>query len=333
MIWSFELPTVITFLGILITGTWASLPVVFISGIVLFSNSSVVSLLALVSLHMVAFLQTATQARKSAIVLTQKAYFLRLLGCFVALFGIAADGGVYSILWIFVGLLMTLPLFPFSLFFSRHYQALSVRSFVDTVIIPSVVTLMILSRLKPEIKAQHPEVWDVSLVVLGLASATVPALFSGMSKRLRWTVVHLAQSWMGWFVFALVLESTGTLVQFWAAALGFLTLSIRWLESTASLGGYPSATARAFLLGLPGSLAFVVLQNLIPGIVSMNPLWLIWFLIVYVLNVFALIQGYESEGHQTPVVGDGASVNNKKGKLLFLLLLVVQIGLVVGLSR
>jgi hypothetical protein len=322
MIWDLQLPMLLVFASWLVTGTWASLPVMLFSGVVLFSSSTVVSLLALISLHLVAFLQTAVHSKKTAIVLTQKAYFVRLLGCFLALFGVATQGESTSILWVFAGLILTLPLIPISVPFSRHYLSLTSRAFIDTVLIPALVTVFVLARIKSSVKEEFGVIWDLVLVLIGIATATVPAFFAGLSSRSRWTLIHISQSWIGIFIFVLVPELKEDLFVLLPAALGFGVLSVRLFESSAPLGSYPSAIARAILLCMPGSLGFLVMRQILPGIVGLNPLWLLWVLAIFVMHVYALVQSYQP---------NEALKTNPSVPLKWWLLLVVQIAVVVGL--
>jgi NADH:ubiquinone oxidoreductase subunit 2 (subunit N) len=326
MIWEFHPYSIFALAALLMTGIISgargSLPVTLISGVVLLSSSITVNLLALISLHLVSFLQSALQAKKAALGVTQKAYFIRLLGCFIAIFGMSTEGSTWSPLLMFFGLILSLPLFPLSTGLSRHYHAISSEAYLDTVVTPALVTLVVLWRLKTTVKSDYLQVWDSVVMILGLTTYLMGAVFAAFSKRVRWNLTHLSQSWIGFCLFALVLTSVdeshdlGTVIL--CSMLLHGVIGFRMLQVSNREPAWVDAMARVFLLGAPLSLGYFVFSKVLVGVVSLNPVWLALLFAVQVIQVFALIQSYSSEHH-------GSRMGWR-----FSILLLVQVGLVVG---
>lgn len=322
MIWDLNPVMIMVFVSWCLSGFLSSLPITLIAGVVLMSSSVVVNLLALLSLHLVAFLQTAMNSKRNAMVLTQKAYFLRLFGCFLAVYGIASQGSAYANLWVFFGLLVSLPVMPWSVGFARHYSALTSRAYLDTVVLPAVVTLMVMARIKSAVKLDYAQIWDVSLCVLGLITYSLSAVFAGFSKRVKWSLIHLTQSWMGFALFALVIDAETVSISLLGSLLGFVILGFRLFDLGSRQSSLFDAISRVSLLGIPGALSFLVFKEVIPGFVAMNPLWIALLFVVQSFQAYALIQGvsFENKGPAKP-------------SLQFILLLLVQLFLFVGLLQ
>ncbi|MBS1959275.1 MAG: hypothetical protein JST80_07390 [Bdellovibrionales bacterium] len=322
MIWSLNPVMIMVFASWCLSGVIASLPVTLIAGIVLMSSSVVVNLLALISLHLVAFLQTAVNSKKTALILTQKAYFLRLFGCFLAVYGVSSEGSQYSTLWVFFGLLISLPVMPWNVGFARHYVALTSRAYIDTVVLPALITLVVMGRIKDQVKVEYSQIWDLTLCCLGLATYAFSAIFAGISKRVRWILIHLTQSWLGFGLFALVMDAERVPVLLLGSLLGFVLLGARLFDLGSRQSPLFDAVARVALLGVPGALSFLLFREVLPGVVAMNPLWIIFVFVVQCLHAYALIQGIEFGEHKTT----WPSVR-------YLIALLAQLLLFVGLSQ
>lgn len=323
MIWDLHPVMIMVFAAWCLSGVLTSLPITLIAGIVLMSQSVVVNLLALISLHLVTFLQSAMSSKRDAVVITQKAYFLRLLGCFIAVYGIGAEGTPHANLYIFFGLLLSLPVMPWSMGFARHYSALTTRAYLDTVIMPALVTLVVMARIKSQTKVEYGQIWDLTLCLIGLFTYTFSAVFAGFSKRVKWVLIHLTQSWLGFGLFALVIDADQVSISLLGAVLGFILLGFRLFDVGSRQSSLFDALARACLLGIPGGLGFLVFRQVLPGVVAMNPLWVCLFFIVQSFQAYALIQGTDFNTKPTA----------QRPAVRYLLLLLVQIVLFVGLLQ
>jgi hypothetical protein len=290
-----------------------------LAGLILFSHSLPVSILALISLTLLSFFVTSSKSRRSATSHTQRAYGLRLLCLFVALTGAALESYEVSSLLVFLGLLASLPIFLWSILFSKYYEATGLRSYLYSVIIPAIATLDILLKSKVLIKSDWAPWWDAGLISMGVATALFGAWLSFTKNRTKLKLIYLAQVWVGLAMLLLVAESDKN-AHLALTAIACLVVTMPVLISYASQLALPFRTAaQVVALGLPGFLTFSALYYSVKTIVGFNVHWIWVFAVIYLFQALSLCMGGDAD---TEVETPGESKNLK---LKFFLLMAVQL--------
>lgn len=283
-------------LGAVIALSWAfSLsPDAFLSIViallVFWSRSVPVSLLLLLSLNLVAFIQATLGGKKSGSGYTQKRYAITFLGIFTALFGSSLTGMSVSYPLIFFGLLLALSSGFTLLFFNRHYEQLTLKAYISSSLIPSLVAINILLKIKTEMKADYSQVWDISLLVLGLFTFVYSSLLAASKERLKPVLIYLSQTWVGLLLFLSVIDYENMNLIAFASISVFTVTSLVMLNCAWQLGDRYYSFAKMSFLGLPGLVGLTALYFAIRMTIGMNISWLLVLGFGYILNAITLIR-------------------------------------------
>jgi hypothetical protein len=292
--------SLVVFLSWILTASFSGLPVVILSGLILFSNSISINLLLLMTLTLVSFITTARSARKEATSLAQKYYAIRFFGILIALLGSI----VYPPMMMF-GLLISLPIFLWSLLFDRHFESMTVRTYLYSTIVPAVATLVVLGRIKPIVKADYGQLWDISFAVIGLTTLLMGSVLGFLKKKTKSLVIALAQSWIGLAIFLLMIDAD-PIVHYALSALFCFTVTGPILMTLGKqLGVRAETLSRIVMLGMPGFLSFSMVFYSIKSIAALNVHW-IWFIVVaFLFQVLAMmVNGYAPESSSEDVKVD-----------------------------
>jgi hypothetical protein len=290
----FSLPAALvalSWLPCLPVGGWLAVP---IAAAVFFSRSVPVSLLFLMTLQVIAFLQSTRGSRRAEHALVQKRYLVSMAGLFIAVFGASLGEHAFSKWIVFGGLLISIPTGAHQFFFSRFYERQTLAAFLGSVIIPGLAGIEILLKIRPEMKAESGQVWDVVLSVIGIFTYLYSSLMGALRLRMKASVIHMTLAQMGLALFILVIDQD---------PLGRNTL---WSISVASVGGAAllslgdqmgprlGAFSRVAALALPGLAGFTAYFFAMKMAGSMNPAWIAVLLVGYILQAVTLVvvRGY-----------------------------------------
>jgi hypothetical protein len=316
MIFEWSALNAIVFLSWLLTSSWVGLPVVLISGLILFSGSIPIDLMLLMSLTLVSFFTYSRSSRKSVGPLAQKYYALRFFGVLLALIGSI----VFSPL-IMIGLLITLPIFIWPLLFQKHFEASSIKTFLYATAIPAMATLVVLGRVKGLIKSDHQQLWDITFGVVGMSSLLLGSVMAFLKRKTKGLVISFTQAWLGLAVFLMMID-VEPMVHFAISALFCLIATAPLLLITGKQLGRRAETAtRIVLFGMPGFLAYSTIYYSMKSISELNVSW-IWFVIAaFLFQVLAImVNGYALLSSDHP-----QAIGATKAKFRFIIVILVQL--------
>ena len=251
-----------------------SLLSILIAALIFFSRSVPVDILFLLSLNLIAFLQATLGGKKSGRGQTQKRFGIVFFGSFCALMGSALPQSVVSYPLMFFGLLFTVTNSITSFFFAKHYENLSIKSYLQSVIIPSIAAINILLKIKAGVKADYTQLWDITLLILGLSTFFLSSLLSLAQRRLKAVWIYLSQAWVGMLLFLLVIDSETLTTETFAAYAILAVGTIMFLNLGSTLGGRYFSFAKITALGLPGTVGFTALFFALKLTMNLNIIWL-----------------------------------------------------------
>ncbi len=256
---------------------------------VFFSRAIPVNLLFLFTMTLIAYIQAMLGGQKSGSAGTQKRFVLLLVGLTSALFGTSISGYSPSLLFIFFGLILFIPNGFTTLFFNRHYERLTLRSYVQSVVLPAFVALDILLKIKTDVKAEYAGVWEITLMGVGLFTFLYSTVLAWAKTRLKQVLIHLSQAWIGLALFLLTIDSNSiNRAVFTAIAIGTVG-SIVLLSLSAQLGPRHFSFAKIATLGLPGTIWFTAWFFSLKMAIGMNILWLLVLGLGYLIQAITLI--------------------------------------------
>lgn len=251
-------------LGAIVAASWLlcvskeSYVSVLIAFLVFCSKSVPASLLLLLLLQMVAFIQAnfGTQRENSGI--TQKRFILVLFGALLSIFG-SALGSEFAGRWvIFLGLLLMVPNGVTTFFFARFYERLTLKAFIGSCLIPAFVSIDILLKIRADLRETHGAVWDLGVMGLGGLTLLLLGLLSFSKVRFKSLLIFWSQAWLGLALF--LLASDSGLAPVAQASLSIFPVAMVSLLSIApQMGERYYAFARAASLGMPGVIGFTAL--------------------------------------------------------------------------
>jgi hypothetical protein len=282
-------------LGALVIGSWAltlsadSIFVVLLAAFVFFSRSVPVSLLFLLSLNFVAFIQASLGGKKSESGRTQKRYGMVFFGNFCALIGIALPNAQWSYPLMFFGLLLTIANLVSSFLFYAHYESLSLKAFLQSVMIPSFVAVNILLKIKAGLKAENAEIWDVVMLSLGLSTYIFSSLLALSKRRVTAVFIYLSQAWLGLLLFLLVMDAVKNASEAFAAIAISALSSTALLNYASKLGGRYFSFAKVVAIALPGAVGFTALYIALKLTIAYNGIWLVVIALGYAIQAVTLI--------------------------------------------
>ena len=268
---------------------------VLVAGLSLFSKSLSVELLLLLSLTLYSFVVSIVEGKRNENQIYQKYYYLRMMGCFVALTGHAMPSGMESAWMILVGLLFTLPNILIAIVFKRHFISMTTRAYLYSTALPALMTLHILSHVRNDIKLEIPQSWDILLTVLSIGSLMGCSVLAFFHSRTKALLVFLTQSWIGLGLFLLVPEQSPFSVLAFTALLAFVMTAPRLILLGKQCGKSSQVFYRLVLLGLPGSLGFSVYYYSIKCVAQLHVVWILTVLFAYLFQLFALMMNDKRE--------------------------------------
>jgi hypothetical protein len=316
----FSLPSALvalSWLPCLPPASWLSVP---FAAAIFFSKSVPVSLLFLLTLQVIGFLQSTRGSRRADHPLVQKHHFISVAGIFLAIFGASLGDHPQAKILIFGGLILTIPTGAHLFFFSRFYERQTLASFLGSVIIPALSGIEILLKIRAEMKAESGQLWDVGLSVVGLFTYLYGSLMAVLRLRMKSSIIHLALAQIGLALFILVIDHE---------TLGRTTL---WALSVAAIGGAAllslgdqmgerfGAFSRVAVVALPGMAGFTAYFYSMKMAISMNPVWIAALLAGYLLQVITLVA----------IPGYGFSSPERITRIRFWMVVLVQVAAGVG---
>jgi hypothetical protein len=233
--------------------------------------------------------QASLGGKKSESGRTQKRYTVVFFGSFCALIGSALPNTAISYPLIFLGLLLTISNSVSSLFFYAHYESLSLKSYVQSVLIPSLVAINILIKVKTGVKTEYAQLWDIVLLTLGLSTFMVSSLLALSKRRLKSVLIYLSQAWLGALLFLLVIDSEALTGEAFAAYSITAVSSVMLLSVASKLGTRYFSFAKVAALGLPGTVGFAALYFALRLTISLNIAWILALGIGYVVQSITII--------------------------------------------
>jgi hypothetical protein len=231
---------------------------VLIAFLVFCSRSVPASLLLLLLLQMVAFIQSnfGTQRENSGI--TQKRFMMVLFGALLSIFGSALGAEFTGRLLVFLGLLLMIPNGLTTFVFARFYEGLTLKSFIGACLIPAFVAIDILLKIRPDLRGAHGALWDLGVMGLGGITLIYLGLLSFSKVRFKSLLIFWSQAWLGLALFLLASDSEIAPVA--QASLSIFPVAMVSLLSIApQMGERYYAFARAASLGMPGVIGFTAL--------------------------------------------------------------------------
>ena len=282
-------------LGLIVVASWAlTLPVnslvsVALALLIFISKSISFSLLFLLSLNLFALIQAILGGKRSGSGRTLKRYMMVFFGIFCAIMGSAIPNAQIGQPLVFFGLIFTIANSLSSLVFYEHYEALSLKAFIFSVVIPSLAAINILLKVKTGFKAEYSQMWDFTLLAIGLSSYLVSSLLALCKKRLRLVLIYLAQGWIGILLFLSVMDSESLSREVYAAYAISAVSSIMLLNVASKLGGRYFSFAKIMVLGLPGTISFTALILSLKLTLSLSAILLSVLGAGYILQAITLI--------------------------------------------
>ena len=282
-------------LGAMIGISWAlmlsfdSWVAIALALLVFFSRAIPINLLFLFTMTLIAFIQAVLGGQKSGSAGTQKRFFLVLFGLISALFGTSISGLPSSLLFVFFGLILLIPNGFTTLFFNRHYERLTLRAYLQSVIIPAFVALDILLKIRTDVKAEYAAVWEITLMVVGLFTFLYSSVLALVKTRLKQVLIYLSQAWIGLALFLLTIDSNSmSQAVLTAIAIGAVG-SVVLLNVSAQLGPRYFSFAKIATLGIPGTIWFTAYFFSLKMAMSLNILWLVVLGLGYLIQSVTLI--------------------------------------------
>jgi|GEM_PF-2715100 len=309
----------VVFLSWLLTTPFSGLAGVILAGLVLFSRSIPIDLMLLLTLTLISFIGAARKARRRHVGVTQKYYSIRIAGVLIALVG-----SIFYPPLMMAGLLISLPIFLWSLLFDAHFESMTIRAYLSSTVIPALTTLVVLGRIKPMVTADFGQIWDVTFVTVGLTTLLIGSVLGFLKQKTKSLVISFTQAWVGLALFLLVIDADPQ-VHFALSALFCFSVAgpVLWIEGK-RLGHQAETLSRILLLGMPGFLSFSTLFYSIRSIAEFNVNW-IWFLIVafffQTLGMMANHYACDGASPESATVSQGRRVWMKFGLVILVQLL------------
>lgn len=260
-------------------------------GVVLFFSKSIpVNILILLTVQFLALMHAILGSKKVGNAGTEKRYIVGIFGLFLALFGASMEAYSWSILAIFFGILFYLSNGITLFFFNRHYDRLTLSSYLQSSLIPGLIALDILLKIKPEVKLEYSQLWDITLIGLGLFGCIHSSVLALTQKRLRHILMHLAQSWLGIGLFLLMFDSESReRLALSAISIGVVS-NLVLLNYAYQLGRQYWAFAKAALIGFPGLISFMMILLSFKMTIGLNVLWLLPLVGTLALQAITLVR-------------------------------------------
>jgi hypothetical protein len=279
----------IVFLSWLFTADPIGLVSILLGGAILFSASISVNLLLLLTLTLISFIIAMRESKRSTHIIAQKYYTLRLLGVFIALVGLCLQAAMASSFLIALGLVITLPSFFWSVLFKRHYESMSVRAYLYSIVLPALVVLNILFKIKAEVKVDFSQAWDILFTGVGLATLLFSSIYAFTQQKTKSVVIYLTQAWIGLGLFLLVMD-TAPFSELALSSLLSFALTGALLFVAGKRGGKKSnAFSRAVMVGLPGFLGYTTYYYSIKSVAGLQVNWIWAILVAYLFQILALM--------------------------------------------
>lgn len=285
----------VTLIGFIIAVSWAlalsldSLFSICIAALVLFSQSVPVCLLLLLSINLIAFIQASLGGKKTGTGHAQRRFGVVFFGVFCGLTGSALPHQSWSYALVFFGLLLTVSNSLSSFFFYSHFESLSLKASLQSVVIPSFVAMDILLKVRTEIKADNTQLWDIPLLLLGLSTFLIASVLALSKKRIRVMLLYLALSWIGALLFLLVIDA-GPLSDLAYASCALMSVTtVVLLDLASRLGDRHFAFAKIISLGLPGGVGFAAIYFALKIAIGLNVVWLVVLGIGFAIQSITLL--------------------------------------------
>jgi hypothetical protein len=279
----------IVFFSWLLTAYPLGLVPVLVAGAILFSTSISVNLLLLLTLTLISFILAMREGRKSSRVLAQKYYVLRLFGVFLAITGLSLQGWIGSSFLIALGLVITLPSFLWSVLFKRHYQSLTVRAYLYSVVLPALAVLNILFKIRAEVKIDFAQGWDVLFTGLGLSTLLFSSFYAFIQQKTKPVIIYLTQAWIGLGLFLLVIDVAPFSELALSSLMSFAMTGALLFVYGKCGGKKANAFGRAVMVGLPGFLGYTTYYYSVKSIAGLQVNWIWAILIAYLFQILALM--------------------------------------------
>jgi hypothetical protein len=266
-----------------------SLLSIAIASFVFFSRYIPISILFLLSLNLLAHIQATLGGKKSLSGKTQKRYFVVFFGNLCALIGSTLPDSPVSYPLIFFGILLTMSNAFSSAFFYEHLESLSLKSYLQSVIIPSLVAIDILLKVKAGVKADYGQLWDITLMALGISTLLISSLLALSKRRVKALLIYFSHSWLGLLLFLLVIDA-GSLSSSAFASIAIASVgSAMLLDVSSKLGGRYFSFAKIVALGFPGTAVFAAIYFAFKLTITLNIAWLALLGVCYLISATALI--------------------------------------------
>lgn len=222
--------------------------------------------------------------------LIEKITFLQLFGTGIALLGAAFTGNPLSIVAIFCGLLLSFPHVLNVIIFKKYYEGLNLNGFLAAVVLPALAGIEILFKTKTELKAQNPQLWEISLVTLGLLSFIHGSVAAYLSTRYRSIVQHLSLAWIGLLLFVLNLEGGGLehlalyMISVFVVCASTLTSKMIYIRHRLRI------LSNLMWVGLPGFVGFVAIYSIEKLSMAFNPITAILIILCVGIHATTLLR-------------------------------------------
>jgi hypothetical protein len=303
----------IVLLSWLFTASFVGIPTILFSGLILFSGSTSINLLLLITLTLLSFLASSKNSKRKFASLSQKYHIIRFSGLLLALLGSL----MYPPL-LMVGLILSMPNFLWAIFFDRHYLSMTTRSYLYSTVVPALLTLVVLGRVKGLVKVDYTQLWDVTVTVVGLGTLITGSMLAFLKRNTKALVVSLSQASIGLGVFLLLVDAESYSVFAMSALLCFAVASPILLIVGKQLSVRAETVSRVILLGMPGFLGFSTLYYSLKSIAALNVHWIWFVLVAYFFQMLAMIvNSSQTELPRAPV--------DRRARLRFGLCVSVQL--------
>jgi hypothetical protein len=239
---------------------------------VFFSNSIPASLLILFAIQILGFIRMCSGTRRNLHALTLKWFFWILAGWVIALLGSAQGESPAGHGMLLLGLLMMIPNAVTLFFFGEYFERQTLRTFVDSVLIPAFVSIDILLKVKSGLRAEFGAGFEIGLQVLGGATLIFSALVAFLRQRIKPVLAHWSLAWVGAAVFLAPLDSELLSPIVFSAIAIFSVTSVSLLGLSAQLGERYFAFAKLMASGLPGTIGFAALYFALKVVLGVNAL-------------------------------------------------------------
>jgi hypothetical protein len=264
------------------------------------SKSVPASLLLLFAIQILGFIRMCSGTHRDHHGLTLKWFCWVLMGWFIALFGSALGETPAGHGMLLAGLLMMIPNAATLFFFGEYFEKQTLRTFVDSILIPAFVAIEILLRVKAGVKSEFGSSIEIGLQILGGATLILSALVAFLRQRIKPLLTHWSLAWVGAALFLVPFDSE-TLSPIVFSAISILSVtSVSLLGLSAQLGPRHFAFSKLMASGLPGAVGFAALSFALKVALAANPLMTLPLFLGQLLLMMALVSCKPWE-YATPV--------------------------------